>query len=69
MRGKKVLSDIPTTVKAFNALLLSDALVQCAESFYALTALIMIGMSLSALLPRITHLVLNKLIEYSWTRI
>ena len=53
MRGKRVLSDIPMTVKTVNALL---QLVQCTESFYALTALTMMGMSLSTLLPRITNL-------------
>ena len=58
MRGKRVLSDIASTVKAVNALLLSNALVQCAESFYTLTALTVIGMSLSTLLPRITQLLI-----------
>ena len=54
MRGKRVLSDIPTTVKAVNALLFSNVLVQCAKRFYALTALTVIGISLSTLLIRIT---------------
>ena len=56
MRGGRVLGDIRITVKAVKALLLSNALVQFEASFYALTALTVVGMSLRTLLPRINHM-------------
>ena len=65
MRGKMVLNDILISVKAFNALLLSNALLQYAKLFYALTALTFIVMSLSTLLaPPITHMELYLNINY-----